>query len=342
MVLVVVNIKNMWKLLCKIWSLFKNIPAIDWILRILGVRSLIVGIIISLAGRIFTYVKSCPWWVSDIFVFFISFFGLCLILLLLGHIMEKRGDKLKIDENNSIKIGYADFIKLGKVSDPRNWEQGFIIKTDGVWIDPPKEDADATKGERAVLTYHHLKDLSKPALPFPCSFKEFNRFIEDYGMAGYFDQYYLESLKIKEQNKLSPLEIIFDPANPARRFWSMESSEQGVFWEYRVEIVNHSSKTLRNVSLTTEHLGQMGRRPVDQKFDKFKQVSCDLKPGCSELVRIVPWPIPKIQAGMLASSSALEYGPIKVTASADDVLPSMRLFQFDYQQTPMIFDHDLL
>jgi len=41
---------------------------------------------------------------------------------------------------------------------------------------------------------------------------------------------------------------------------------------------------------------------------------------------------------MLAGPSALEYGPIKVTVSADDVPPTVRVFQFDYQAEPMLFD----
>lgn len=148
-----------------------------------------------------------------------------------------------------------------------------------------------------------------------------------------------------ERDAASPLEIIFDPNNPARRFWSMESPQDenglpkpGVFWEHRVEVKNNSLRTLRNVSITTEHLGQLPVRPIDQIFDKIKKTSCDLKPGCSELVPVVRWPIPKIQAGMLADLSALEYGPIKIIASADDSAPSVRTFKFDYQTEQMLFD----
>jgi hypothetical protein len=143
----------------------------------------------------------------------------------------------------------------------------------------------------------------------------------------------------------SPLEIIFDTSNPAKRFWSMESPKDesglpkpGVFWEYRVEVKNNSQRTIRNVSVTIEHLGQCPLRPRDQIFDKINKISCDLKPGCSELVPVVRWPIPKIQAGMLAGLSALEYGPIKIIASGDDSKPSVRTFNFDYQTEQMLFD----
>jgi hypothetical protein len=143
----------------------------------------------------------------------------------------------------------------------------------------------------------------------------------------------------------SPLQIIFDPTNPARRFWSRESPKDehgnknpGVFWEYRVDIKNSSSKTIRNVSVTVEHIGRMPVRPIDTIFDKIGRASCDLKPGCSELVPVIRWPIPLIQAGMLADSSALAYGPVKITAAGDDVRPSIRTFHFDYQREPMLFD----
>jgi hypothetical protein len=148
-----------------------------------------------------------------------------------------------------------------------------------------------------------------------------------------------------ERHEASPLQIIFDPINTARRFWSLEpakdkdgSPKPGSYWEHRIEIRNNSQRTLRNVSVTTEHLGQLPVRPADQIFDKIKKTSCDLKPGCSELVPVVRWPNPKIQAGMLADRSALEYGPIKVTASADDTAPCVRTFKFDYQTEQMLFD----
>lgn len=91
--------------------------------------------------------------------------------------------------------------------------------------------------------------------------------------------------------------------------------------------------------VTTEHLGQMPIRSANQPFDKIKKTSCDIKPWCSELVPVIRWPIPKIQAGMLCGPDALAYGPIKVTASADDTKPSIRIFKFDYQTEQMLFDY---
>ena len=61
---------------------------------------------------------------------------------------------------------------------------------------------------------------------------------------------------------LDALEIIFDPTNPARRFWSIEqmrneAGEQiaGTFWEYRAVIKNKSARTVRNAKVTVEAIG---------------------------------------------------------------------------------------
>lgn len=140
------------------------------------------------------------------------------------------------------------------------------------------------------------------------------------------------------------LEIHFDETNPNAKFWSTESmwSEvrraDVVYWEYRIEVKNNSAKTLRNVRVTTEHTGMMPVRPYDQEFDNPKSTACDIQPWRSRLVPILKWTIPVIQEGMLAGDSAREYGPIKVVASADDVAPATRIFHFDYQRTPMVFE----
>lgn len=147
----------------------------------------------------------------------------------------------------------------------------------------------------------------------------------------------------KRKQNSKPLEIIFDLANPANRFWSMEAPASGggetmPHWEYRVEIKNNSVKTIRNVTVTVEHIGQCQVRPVIPSFDMSENRSCDINPGDSRLVRVVHWPIPVRQPGFLSGPSAIEYGPVVVTASGDDILPTTRKFQFDYQRTPMIFD----
>ena len=74
-------------------------------------------------------------------------------------------------------VGYADFIKLFKVRDPQNWLPGIIVKPDGVWVVPPRDDDSLTPGERAFLSDHIYKDLSRPALPFPGTYKQLDIFL---------------------------------------------------------------------------------------------------------------------------------------------------------------------
>ncbi|MGA8221161.1 MAG: deaminase [Candidatus Acidiferrales bacterium] len=143
--------------------------------------------------------------------------------------------------------------------------------------------------------------------------------------------------------RVSPLEIIFDSSNPARRFWSVESVTNkegevlpGSILQYRVEIRNNSSKSVKNVSVTREHVGQMPIRPVDLIFDKTKKPVCDINPDHSELAVVFNWPIPTNPVGLLSGPTAREYGPIKLIASAADTLPTTKVFEFDYQQSPML------
>lgn len=152
------------------------------------------------------------------------------------------------------------------------------------------------------------------------------------------------SAKRNPHAEQSPLEIIFEPLNPARRFWSLESHLDdykrliGTFWEHRLEIKNNSNVTLRNVVVTVEHTGPLPIKPQRAIFTRTKADSCDINPQCSELVLVNRWPQPKRQAGMLSSESAWAYGPIKVVASADDTLPAEKIYDFNYETDQMLFE----
>jgi hypothetical protein len=140
-----------------------------------------------------------------------------------------------------------------------------------------------------------------------------------------------------------PIKIIFDPTNPNRRFWSIEPMRDetgkqtpGSFWEYRALIKNVSAKTLRNVKVTVEASGPMPTRPEQSLFDINKKPLVDLNPEEEALVLVRRWFNPHIVAGMACGIDM--YGPIKMTASADDVSPTIKIFHFDPEQTPMIFE----
>lgn len=142
------------------------------------------------------------------------------------------------------------------------------------------------------------------------------------------------------------LEIHFDPANPAQRFWSFESPRDsagnklpGLFHEYRVDVHNPTSRTIRNVAVTVENFGLIGARPLSAFFDKTRAPVCDLRPGCSELAVVLHWPHPRRQPGMAAGPSAIAaYGPLLVTVGADDFPPTQRQFWLDPEREPMLSD----
>jgi DNA-binding XRE family transcriptional regulator len=141
----------------------------------------------------------------------------------------------------------------------------------------------------------------------------------------------------------SPLEIIFDPTNPGRKFWSVEPMKDengkpipGSFWEYRAIVRNNSSKTVRNVKVVVEAVGLMPTRPEPSHFDINKRPLIDLTPHEEALAILRRWFNPPIVAGMATGEGI--YGPIRMTASADDVLPVVAFFQFDPMRTPMIYE----
>jgi hypothetical protein len=110
----------------------------------------------------------------------------------------------------------------------------------------------------------------------------------------------------------------------------------GSFWEYRALIKNTSLKTIRNVKVTVEAIGVMPSRPEPSQFDINKKHLIDLTPDEEALVLIRRWYNPPIVVGMAIGEGI--YGPIKMMASADDIQPTIKLFQFDPMQTPMIFE----
>jgi hypothetical protein len=101
---------------------------------------------------------------------------------------------------------------------------------------------------------------------------------------------------------------------------------------------NISDRTVRNVHVSKQHSGSMPVRPELMVFDDTKTKGRDIRPGEAALVPIARWWHPVRQPGLLAGESALEYGPIVVTVTADDVAAARRTFRFDYDRVPMIFD----
>ena len=142
-------------------------------------------------------------------------------------------------------------------------------------------------------------------------------------------------IKVSEKRKEpQPLEIIFDPKNPNKRFWSLENSPKPVHWEYRMEIQNLSNKTIRNARVTSALNGVSPKLPKQQQFDINKKETRDIHPGEKVLIPIFMWTEPKIQAGMLADGSV--YGPLQVTVNADDTKTITKFFYVNYQTDQML------
>ena len=148
-----------------------------------------------------------------------------------------------------------------------------------------------------------------------------------------------------------PLEVIFDKRNPGNTFWSkhLAKDQDGNpkspavwYWEYRATIRNTSSKTVRNAAVTTEWVGKHPNLPHqpagDQEFQKNHSKLINIKPNCEEVVRIHVWWYPAIQAGNFTRWSISWYGRLQVTASGDDVLPTIGSFKFNPEIEPMLFD----
>lgn len=137
----------------------------------------------------------------------------------------------------------------------------------------------------------------------------------------------------KSISETDAFEIIFDPENPGRQFWShrtiesFSSQTHGI--EYRVKIRNKTQKTLREVKATTETLGPLGSMPVRLIFDQTGKDTFALDPGASAFVKLFFTSLPLTQPGTLMGSSTAAYGPIKVTISALDTRAVEKVFRFN-------------
>jgi hypothetical protein len=163
-----------------------------------------------------------------------------------------------------------------------------------------------------------------------------------------FEASYRSAQKLRDQlaiyDKQTPLEIIFDLANPNERFWSLEPMKDdagkqipGQYWEYRASIKNKSAiKSVRNVRVTVESIGAFPTRPEQSHFDIDKKTHTDLSPLEERLAVIRCWHYPAIVQGMAYGRDV--YGPIKMTVNADDVPPTMAIFGFDPERTPMVWE----
>ncbi|MGH6839832.1 MAG: hypothetical protein ACREDT_13750 [Methylocella sp.] len=148
--------------------------------------------------------------------------------------------------------------------------------------------------------------------------------------------------KRKHKKAKSPLEIIFDPTNPVKRFWERTSPRDengrilsGIVWEYRVKVQNTSSKTVKNVRISKESSGLIPVMPIDLVFQKDGKQNRDLQPKVSEFVAVF-WKFPPQAGDAWGPTATACHGPITIIASGDDVSPCECEFDYYPDQIPAI------
>lgn len=151
----------------------------------------------------------------------------------------------------------------------------------------------------------------------------------------------------RQDHSASPLLIIFDHRNSNRRFWSIEPMRdetgkqiQGSYWEYRAIVKNSSASTVRNVRVLVETTGPMPTRPQQSVFDIDRKSVRDLAPQEEALAVIRVWYNPPLVAGMVCGDDM--YGPVKMIVHGDDVQPRTKLFHFNPERTPMVWEFSAL
>jgi hypothetical protein len=154
----------------------------------------------------------------------------------------------------------------------------------------------------------------------------------------------LLALSLKEQLARGPLEIVFDASNVARRFWRRVQAKDKdgnslpiTGREYRVGIVNQSNRTVRNVRVSVETLGQMPVDPRDIGFLKDQKDSRDIAPGYTELVPIW-WVWPPQPGDAWGPTATSFHGPVRVIARGDDAKAVEKIFDYLPQQEPVLVE----
>lgn len=142
----------------------------------------------------------------------------------------------------------------------------------------------------------------------------------------------------------SPLDIAFDPKNPARRFWRQVQAKDAegnvlpiTLREYRVGITNRSAKTARNVRVSVETLGQMPVDPRDLAFQKDQREARDIAPGYMELVPIW-WVWPPQPGDAWGPTATALHGPVRVIARGDDAKAVEKMFDYLPLQEPALVE----
>lgn len=86
-----------------------------------------------------------------------------------------------------VPIGYAQFIELCRVNDPKDFG-GFHVEHDGIYTILPDANIYLTPEERATLAWHPTGNYDDPAFCLPSTLAELQNFIADAGLCGCIDE----------------------------------------------------------------------------------------------------------------------------------------------------------
>lgn len=102
---------------------------------------------------------------------------------------------MKGKDASNLKVGYSDFTKLCRVSDPEEWGLGLSIREDGVYLKAPP--AGLELAEREALSTHPTGNLKDPVLHFPCTVDQLQFFLEEFGGYGSIDPFDMADWAVK-------------------------------------------------------------------------------------------------------------------------------------------------
>lgn len=103
---------------------------------------------------------------------------------------------MKGKDASNLKVGYSDFTKLCRVSDPEDWGLGLSIREDGVYLKEPPVGLEPA--EREALSAHPSGNLKDPLLSFPCTVDQLQFFLEEHGGYGSIDPFDMADWAVKK------------------------------------------------------------------------------------------------------------------------------------------------
>lgn len=99
-----------------------------------------------------------------------------------------------------MQVDYSDFVLLCRVETPNDW-LGYLLKPEGVYLQPVSNDIYLTPAERAELTSHPKGNPAEALLQFPCSIDDLENFFDQQNLHGQLDAFQMIRWFHKKQLK---------------------------------------------------------------------------------------------------------------------------------------------